>query len=70
MTFRRPRARRLYFASIYTAGLLGEQYVGLEPGGAEEFLQDGDKIDQTPPALVLEQLVGQLLFSHAEEGSE
>jgi phospholipid/cholesterol/gamma-HCH transport system substrate-binding protein len=58
------------FASIYTAGLLGEQYVGIEPGGAEEFLQDGDEIDQTQPALVLEQLVGQLLFSNAEEGSE
>jgi phospholipid/cholesterol/gamma-HCH transport system substrate-binding protein len=58
------------FASIYTAGLLGEQYVGLEPGGAEEFLQDGDEIDQTQPAMVLEQLVGQLLFSNAEEGSE
>jgi len=58
------------FASIYTAGLLGEQYVGLEPGGAEEFLQDGDEIDQTQPAMVLEQLVGQLLFSNPEEGSE
>jgi len=58
------------FASIYTAGLLGEQYVGLEPGAEAEFLRDGDRIDQTQSALVLEQMVGQLLFSKAEEGSQ
>ena len=58
------------FASIFTAGLLGEQYVGLEPGGADGFLRDGDQIGLTQSALVLEQIVGQLLFSEAEEGSE
>jgi phospholipid/cholesterol/gamma-HCH transport system substrate-binding protein len=56
-------------ASIYTAGLLGEQYIGLEAGAEEEFLQDGDVIDLTQPALVLEQVIGQFLFSKAE-GSE
>jgi len=58
------------FASIFTAGLLGEQYVGLEPGGGGEFLHDGDQIGNTQSALVLEQIVGQFLFSKAEEGSE
>jgi len=55
-------------ASIYTAGLLGEQYIGLEPGGAPEFLAEGDQIDHTQSALVLEQLIGQVLFSKAAEG--
>jgi phospholipid/cholesterol/gamma-HCH transport system substrate-binding protein len=58
------------FASIFTAGLLGEQYVGLEAGGSEEPLRDGDEIGYTQSALVLEQMVGQLLFSKSEEGSE
>ena len=58
------------FANIFTAGLLGEQYVGLEPGGAAEFLRDGDQIADTQSALVLEQIVGQLLFSTAEESLE
>jgi phospholipid/cholesterol/gamma-HCH transport system substrate-binding protein len=53
-------------ASILTAGLLGEQYIGLEAGAEEEFLQDGDVIELTQPALVLEQVIGQFLFSKAE----
>jgi phospholipid/cholesterol/gamma-HCH transport system substrate-binding protein len=53
-------------ASIYTAGLLGEQYIGLEAGAEDEFLQDGDVIDLTQPALVLEQVIGKFLFSKAE----
>ena len=53
-------------ASIYTAGLLGEQYIGLEAGAEDEFLQDGDVIDLTQPALVLEQIIGKFLFSKAE----
>ncbi|MGD8207858.1 MAG: outer membrane lipid asymmetry maintenance protein MlaD [Thiohalocapsa sp.] len=58
------------FANIYTAGLLGEQYIALDPGGSPEFLQDGDQIDLTQSALVLEQMIGKFLFSKAEEGSE
>ena len=54
-------------ASIYTAGLLGEQFIGLEPGGDEEYLQAGDLIDLTQPALVLEQVIGQFLYSKAQE---
>ena len=50
-------------ASILTSGIIGEQYVGLEPGGAEEYLKDGDKIKLTQPALVLERLIGRFLTS-------
>jgi len=55
-------------ASIFTAGLLGEQYVGLEPGGDMEVLKDGDEITLTQSALILEQMIGQFLFSKASEG--
>ncbi len=58
------------FANIFTAGLLGEQYIGLDPGAGEAFLQDGDEIVHTQSALVLEQMIGQFLFSKAEEGTE
>jgi len=56
-------------ASILTAGLLGEQYVGLDPGGDLRFLKDGDEIKLTQSALVLEQIVGQFLFSKAQEST-
>jgi phospholipid/cholesterol/gamma-HCH transport system substrate-binding protein len=55
-------------ASIYTAGLLGEQYIGLEAGGDEDFLTDGGEIMLTQSALVLEQVIGQFLYSKAAEG--
>jgi len=58
------------FANIFTVGLLGEQYVGLDPGAAQEFFRDGDRIGQTQSALVLEQIIAQFLFSQAEEGTE
>ncbi|NIR58419.1 MAG: outer membrane lipid asymmetry maintenance protein MlaD [Gammaproteobacteria bacterium] len=54
-------------ASILTAGLLGEQYVGLEPGGAERYLQGGDEIRLTQSALVLERMIGRFLFKKAQE---
>lgn len=54
------------FASIFTAGLLGEQYVGLEPGGSEKLLKEGSVIRQTQSAIVLEQIIGQFLYSQAE----
>ncbi len=57
------------FAKIFTAGLLGEQYVGLDAGGSPEFLKQGDKITLTQSALVLEEIIGQFLFSKAEEGA-
>ncbi len=52
-------------ADIYTAGLLGEQYISLNPGGEETFLKDGDAITLTQSAVVLEQLIGQLLYEKA-----
>lgn len=55
------------FANIFTAGLLGEQYVGLEPGGSPDYLRDGDEIANTQSALVLEQMIGQFLFRKAGE---
>ena len=55
-------------ASIFTAGLLGEQYVALEAGGEDLYLKNGAEIKLTQSALVLEQIVGQFLFSKASEG--
>ncbi len=55
-------------ASIFTAGLLGEQYVGLEPGGADTYLKEGDVIALGQSALILEQIIGRVLFSKAAEG--
>jgi len=48
-------------ASIYTAGLLGEKYVGLEAGGEENNLVQGDEIKLTQDSLVLEKLIGQFV---------
>lgn len=50
-------------ASIFTSGLIGEQYVSLEPGGDMEYLTEGSELILTQSALVLEQLIGQFLFS-------
>ncbi len=52
-------------ASIFTSGILGEQYVALEPGGEETPLRDGDTITLSQSAVVLEQIIGQFLFSKA-----
>ena len=57
-------------AKILTAGLLGEQYVGLEAGGAEETLKEGSRIKFTQSALVLENLIGQFLYNKAEDGGK
>jgi len=57
-------------ASVFTAGLLGEQYVNLEPGGSDTYLKDKGKIDITQPAIILEKAIGQFLFKAAEEKSE
>lgn len=55
-------------ASILTAGILGGQYIGLQPGGAEEPFADGDEIAFTQSAVVLEQLISKYLFSQADGG--
>jgi phospholipid/cholesterol/gamma-HCH transport system substrate-binding protein len=54
-------------ASVLTSGLLGEQFIGLQPGAEEEFLKAGSEIELTQSALVLEQIIGQFLYSMAEE---
>ena len=54
-------------AKILTSGLLGDQYVGLEPGGDEKNLVAGDIIRQTQSAVVLENLISQFLFSKAAD---
>jgi len=57
-------------ASIFTAGLLGEQYIALEPGGDEKYLQQGGEVRLTQSAIVLEQVIGQFLYSQAEGGGD
>lgn len=56
-------------AEILTAGLLGEQYIGVTQGGDEETLGEGDRIAMTSSALVLEQLIGKFMTSMAEKPS-
>lgn len=53
-------------ASILTAGLLGEKYVGLTVGAEEDVLVDGDVIEDTQSALVLEELIGQFLLNFGD----
>lgn len=50
-------------ASIYTAGLLGEQYISLEPGAEDASLVEGSSIDLTQSAIVLEEIIGKVLVS-------
>ncbi|RQS72260.1 outer membrane lipid asymmetry maintenance protein MlaD [Burkholderia sp. Bp8963] len=54
-------------AKILTSGLLGEQYIGLEPGGDSEMLKAGDTVTMTQSAIVLENLIGQFLYSKAAD---
>jgi len=54
-------------ASIFTAGLLGEQYIALEAGGAEDALKEGSELQLTQSAIVLEQIIGQFLVSQADK---
>jgi phospholipid/cholesterol/gamma-HCH transport system substrate-binding protein len=55
---------------ILTAGLLGEQYVGIEPGGDTQNLVNGDRISHTQSATVLEDLINQFIYSKAAEGRD
>ena len=51
------------FANIQTSGLLGEQYIGLVPGGDDRMLQNGDEFKKTQSALILEDLIGKFIYS-------
>ncbi len=53
-----------YF-NIFTAGLLGGQYIGIETGGSEDYLKDGDQIEFVQNAIVLENLISKYLFGQA-----
>ncbi len=57
-------------AEILTAGLLGEQYIGLTQGGDLEMLKDGDRLSLTSSALVLEQLIGKFMTNTAESSAQ
>jgi phospholipid/cholesterol/gamma-HCH transport system substrate-binding protein len=54
-------------AAIQTAGILGEQYISLQPGGAMENLKEGDRISFTQSAVVLENLIGRFLTQTGQE---
>ena len=54
---------------ILTSGLLGEQYIGIQAGADEQNLANGDRVTATQSAVVLENLIGQFLFSKAEGGA-
>ena len=54
------------FANILTSGLLGEQYIGLVPGGDTESLKAGEVLSKTQSAVVLEDLIGKFLYSKAD----
>ncbi len=53
---------------IMTSGLLGEQYISVEPGADEKNLEPGDRVTSTQSAVVLENLIGQFLYGKAAEG--
>jgi len=53
--------------AIFTAGLLGGQYIGFGPGGSETYFKDGDRIEMTQSAIVLENLISKFLFDKASQ---
>lgn len=55
-------------ASILTSGLLGEQYIGLDGGGDDQNLKDGDQMRLTQSAMVLEKMISRFLYGKAAEG--
>ncbi len=57
-------------ASVFTSGVLGDRYIGLEPGGAPDMLGDGDELFITQSALVLEQVIGKYLFNAGSDKEE
>ena len=58
------------YASILTAGLLGEQYIGLDAGSSDTMLAAGGRLSRTQSAVVLEKLISQFLFNKAAEGQD
>jgi phospholipid/cholesterol/gamma-HCH transport system substrate-binding protein len=58
------------FANIQTAGLLGENYIGLLPGGDDQMLKNGEAFKKTQSAMVLEDLIGQFIYGKPDGKSE
>ena len=54
------------FANILTSGLLGEQYIGLMPGGDDAMLEDGEEFRKTQSAVVVEDLIGKFLYNTSD----
>jgi len=54
-------------ASIVTAGLLGANYISISPGFEDNFMKNGGQIEETHPALMLETMIGQLLFNMGKD---
>lgn len=57
-------------ASVLTSGVLGDRYIGLEPGGAPDMLQDGDELFISQSAIVLEQVISKYLFNAGSKEEE
>jgi phospholipid/cholesterol/gamma-HCH transport system substrate-binding protein len=57
-------------ASILTAGLLGSQYIGLQPGGSVDYLADGSELYFTQSAVILENLIGKFLVRNDQDSPE
>jgi phospholipid/cholesterol/gamma-HCH transport system substrate-binding protein len=57
------------FASIQTQGLLGGKYIGISPGGSDQFLKDGSTIEQTQSAIVLENIINKFFANYSSKGS-
>jgi phospholipid/cholesterol/gamma-HCH transport system substrate-binding protein len=66
-TYKFPKDSSL---KILTSGLLGEQYIGIDPGGDLNNLVNGDRISRTQSAAVLEDLINRFIYSKAAEGSQ
>jgi phospholipid/cholesterol/gamma-HCH transport system substrate-binding protein len=56
------------FASIQTTGLLGGKFIGISPGGLDNYLKDGSRIEQTQSAIVLESLINKFFANYASKG--
>jgi phospholipid/cholesterol/gamma-HCH transport system substrate-binding protein len=58
------------FASIQTQGLLGGKYIGISPGGSDQYLKDGSTIDQTQSAIVLENVINKFFANYSSGGGQ
>jgi len=58
------------YAAIQTQGLLGGKYIGISPGGSDQFLKDGSTIEQTQSAIVLEKIINKLFASYSSRGGD